>query len=480
MSKNSTRRNFLQTTAALCTTGYLVSGANPNPGWAADFRSNNEQPGVAFIGAGIRFHSYHSREALKFGPCVSICDVDSHQLGRGLQVAIENHRQNDRPITIDAVEDYRAVLDNKDVDVVIIGTVDHWHTKIVIDAMKAGKDVYCEKPVTLTVREGQQILQAQKDSGKIIQVGTQQRTEFDKRFAKAAALMRANRIGNHRLTTVAIGGSPSCDSLPVCEPPSNLNWDMWLGQCPMVPYRAGSKVAHEKGWGAGFPHSRTHRYYRWFYEYSGGKLTDWGAHHMDIALMGHDKLGDEIGLVKIKPLEVTHPVELDKNGMPTLDDRFNTASAFKVELAFADGTKMHVRHNADDLGFGNGVMFAGAASRFLVNRSKLVGRPVEDLESNPLADDSLSELYPYDPMTRDGFGKPGFHMRDFMECAKSGKQPSSDMQSHHRMLNLCHSINVALRLSREVIYDPKTETFVNDEQANSFLQREQRKGYETG
>jgi predicted dehydrogenase len=479
MTLRNNRRNFLKTSAAVCASGYFVSGASPNPGWASDFRSVNEQPGVGFVGCGIRFHNNHVKEALKFGPCAAVCDVDSHQVGRALQVTREIHGRDDRPVTMQGVEDYRAVLDNKDVDVVVIGTVDHWHTKIVIDALRAGKHVYCEKPVTLTIREGQQILKALRDSDRTLQVGTQQRTEFGGNFARAAALRRAGRIGDHKLTTVAIGGSPSSESLPVKDVPGNLNWDMWLGQCPMVPYRASDNLMHDTGWGAGFPVSRTHRYYRWFYEYSGGKLTDWGAHHMDAALMGHDKLGGDIGLVKIDPIEVTHPVEFDKNGMPTVDDRFNTASAFKVVLTFADGMEMHVRHSADDLGFGNGVMFEGTQGRFLVNRAKLVGKPVEDLKANPLPADALSNIYGYDPETREGFGKPGFHMRDFMECAKSGSQPSSDMQSHHRMLNICHAINVALRLNRPVTYDPKTETFGDDEQANGFVERTQRKGYET-
>jgi predicted dehydrogenase len=473
-----TRRGFLQASAATAAGGYFLGSVPSHKTWAADFRSPNEQPGIAFIGNGIRFHTYHGKQALKFGPCIGVCDVDSLQLGRAYQVAIDHHRTQNRPLVIGAHEDYRPLLDNKDVDVVMIGTVDHWHTQIILDALRAGKDVYCEKPVTLTIREGQQILQALEKSDRVLQVGTQQRTEFGKRFAQAVSMMHDGRIGEHKRTTICIGGSRECDALPVCDPPPTLNWEKWLGQCPMVDYRSASEVVDVNGWGAGFPFSRAHRYYRWFYEYSGGKLTDWGAHHVDIAMWALRKMGDDVGPVRIEPVEVTHPVKL-VDGMPTQDDRFNCATKFKVRVSFGDGTELLVRDSAPDLGFENGIMFEGSDGRFLVNRGKIVGRPVEDLAKKPLPDDALRALYSsFDAISAEGFGDEGFHMKNFMECCKSRQQPASDMLSHHRMLNVCHAVNVALRLGREIVYDPKTETFGDDRLANSFVEREQRKGYE--
>ena len=473
MSDRTTRRGFLRTTAA-ASLGAYFSGATTRA-WAADFRSPNEQPGVAFVGTGIRYHTYHGKQALKFGPCIGIADVDAVQLGRAQQVAIDIHREEKRPIVVEGWEDYRHLLDNKDVDVVVIGTVDHWHTKVAIDAMNAGKDVYCEKPLTLTIREGQQILEAQKNTKRVFQVGTQQRTEFSQRFAQAAAMMRDNRVGDVKKVTVCIGGSREAQVLPKVDPPKSLNWERWLGQCPLVDYRAQDEIADKTGWGAGFPFGRAHRYYRWFYEYSGGKLTDWGAHHVDIAMWALNKLGDDIGKITIDPLEVTHPCEF-VDGMPQRDDMFNCATKFKVKCTFADGIEMFVRDVAPDLGFENGIMFEGSKGRFLVNRGKIVGHPVENLKSEPLASDAIGKLYTNDA-TGDGFGEEGYHMKNFMECTKSKKTPASDLQSHHRMLNVCHAVNVALRLGRKVVFDPKTETF-GDEQANSFIEREQRKGYE--
>lgn len=480
MTSRPSRRSFLQTAAATSAAAYFAgSPTTSNSAYAAGFQSVNEQPGIAFIGTGIRFHTYHGQQAMKHGPCIAVCDVDSIQAGRALQVAVDNHREKNRALTIKAHEDYRRVLDNKDVDVVVIGTVDHWHSKIAIDAMRAGKDVYCEKPVTLTIREGQQILKVQKETGRVVQVGTQQRTEFEKRFATAAAMMRENRIGDVKEVNICFGGSRISEVLPKTNPPKSLNWDLWQGQCQPVDYRAENTIRDTTGWGAGFPFGRAHRYYRWFYEYSGGKLTDWGAHHVDIAMWALDRLGDDVGKIEIDPLEVTHPVEFDDKGMPKADDRFNCATEFKVKCTFADGVEMYVRDRADELGFDNGIMFTGKnASRFLVNRGKIVGKPVEQLEEKPLAEDSIAKLYVDDPSAAEGFGKDGYHMTNFMECIKTRKSPASDMQSHHRMLNVCHAINIAMRLNRKVVFDPKTETFGDDTLANSFIAREQRKGYE--
>jgi predicted dehydrogenase len=479
MSHISTRRQFLKRTAAISAGACLgVNGLRTKESFASNFDSPNEQPVVGFIGTGIRYHTYHCKKALKYGPCAGIADVDFIQAGRAQQAAIDVHRAKKRPLNIAVYEDYRHLLDRDDVDVIVIGSVDHWHTKMVIDSLAAGKDVYCEKPLTLTIREGQQIVAALEKSGRVMQVGTQQRTEFQQRFAQAVAMMHDNRVGDVKRVTVCIGGSRESGVLPKKNPPKSLNWEKWLGQAPLVDYRAANEIVDDQGWGAGFPFGRAHRYYRWFYEYSGGKLTDWGAHHVDIAMWALGKLGDDVGPVEINPLEVTHPVEF-KDGYPTRDDQFNCATKFNVKCTFADGIEMYVRDNAPDLGFENGIMFAGSQGRFLVNRGKIVGAPVERLAENPLADNAFTKLYAESstPLL-EGFGSDGYHMKNFMECIKTRKTPASDVQSHNRMLNVCHAINVSLRLGRPVIYDPKTESFGDDRLANSFIAREQRAGYE--
>ena len=462
------RRTFLRSTAC----GYSMFLTKPLRS-APKFNTRlnaNDEPGIGYIGTGIRYHSALN-DAMSFGSGSAIADVDMIQLGRAVQVARTRQRQNNRPITISAHEDYRSVLDNKSVDVVFIASPDHWHTKQAIDAMRAGKDVYCEKPLTLTIEEGEQLEKVMKKTGRILQVGTQQRTQFNQRFAKAAAIVRSNRLGKLKQVTCAIGGSRTCDPLPEVRVPKNLNWDLWQGQAPTQKYRSANKVVDTGGWGAGHPFSRTHRYYRWFYEYSGGKLTDWGAHHLDIALLAIDKLNEDIGKVKIEVISNRHPVEFDDKGMPLSDDRFNCATAFKVKLTFADDTIMFVRDSAQDLGFDNGIMFEGDEGRILVNRGKLVGRPVEDLTQNPLDSDWYFQLF--------GQSAPKSHIAHFFDCVRSRETPISDLKSHNYMLNICHAINISLRLNRNVIYDPAARNFGSYQLANNMIGREQRKGFET-
>ena len=468
MVADFSRRSFLRTSLATAAGAGLYFSSS-SPGQAVESTSPNEQPVVGYIGTGIRFHTALGRGATEFGPCAAIADVDAIQLGRAKQVIFDQHMKHKRPLVVNTHEDYRHVLDNQEIDAVLIATPDHWHSKMCVEAMQAGKDVYCEKPLTLTIHEGAQILDVMKRTGRVLQIGTQQRTEYDRMFAKAAAIMRDNRVGQVKRVTVAIGGSRECPPLPKVNVPKELNWELWCGQTPVVDYRIGELVDTE-GWGAGFPLSRTHRYYRWWYEYSGGKLTDWGAHHVDIAMWALNKLDASIGHVEIEPLMVVHPVPL-KNGMPTQDDRFNAATKFNVRVRFADGLEMYVRHSAqDDLGFENGIMFEGSEGRFLVNRGKLVGKPVELLAESPLPDDYLTRLY--------GQEAPSSHMAHFMDCIKTRRKPISDAESHHRMLAVCHAVNVAMRLNRKLVFDPKSDRFVGDAEANTFVQREQRKGYE--
>ena len=276
MSKALSRRSFLQSSVA--PVAWCIAAPTV---WAQGYGSAIERPVFGFIGAGIRYGQLVN-DAMRFGPAAAICDVDSGQLERGLarhsKVYADKGLSAARPA---AYEDYRRVLDRKDIDVVTIGTPDHWHTKMAIDAMRAGKDVYCEKPLTLTIDEGRAIRRALKDTGRVMQVGAHQRS--GRQFQMACALLRSGRIGKPTRLACAIGGSPTSDSLPVCAPPSELNWNRWLGQTPYVPYCA-SPTLPESGYGSDYPYSRCHVHFRWWYEYGGGKITDWGAHHVDIAM----------------------------------------------------------------------------------------------------------------------------------------------------------------------------------------------------
>ena len=230
-----------------------------------------------------------------------MADVDANVLAEN--VAKVENSQKKKP---DAYKDYRKILDRKDIDAVMIATPDHWHTKIAVEAMLAGKDVYCEKPLTLTIDEGKLIEKIVKQTGRVFQVGTMQRTEIDLRFLKAIALVRDGRIGTVKKVTCGIDRMEASAVIPEVAAPEQLDWDMWLGPAPKVPYRALPELRN--GYGGGVPlYSNCHYSFRNWHEYSGGKLTDWGAHHVDISCWA---LGaTETGPSKITPVDYKLPVE---------------------------------------------------------------------------------------------------------------------------------------------------------------------------
>ena len=460
------RRKFLKSTAAAAaavSVPYIYSGQSVR----ADEQKaaeQNDRPLVGCIGTGSRWHAV-GPNAMQLGDVVAVCDVDSNHAEQGKKKVTEIQSKKGDNRSVDVYEDYRKILDRQDVEIVTIVTPDHWHSKIAIEAMQAGKDVYCEKPLTLTIDEGKKICQVAKETGRVFQVGTQQRSEMGQRFLTAVALAQSGRIGKIQNVAVAIGGSPTSGSIPKAEVPSGLNWERWLGQAPMVDYRY-AKGGH---WGK----SRCHYEFRWWYEYSGGKLTDWGAHHVDIAQWGIGQSGDGQGPARIEPIFAKHPVEF-KNGYPVQDDRYNCATNFHIRATFGDGIVMDIKDShQDELGFDNGILFIGTEGRFLVNRGKLVGTPVDALKDNPLPEDAIAKLYGGNP-------PPGgnAHMMNFFECVKTRKQPVSDVFSHHRALTTCHLANIAIRLNRTLEWDPQSEQILGDDEANAMQAREAREGYE--
>jgi len=257
--------------------------------------------------------------------------------------------------------------------------------------------------------------------------------------------------------TVSIGGGPTSPEIPRVGAPGGLDWNQWLGPAPLADFRhlAGDN-GETKSW------SRCHYEFRWWYEYSGGKLTDWGAHHVDIATWGLGKMNT--GPVSIDPLLSKHPVPFE-DGYPTDDSRYNTATEFLINAGFSDGKEIEIRHDR-----GNGILFEGTEGRISVNRGRLTGKPVEDLEKNPLPDGALEEAYKNRPLVN--------HFRNFFESVVARQEPISDVFSHHRALSTCHLAGIAARLNRRIKWDPKAEQIIDDEQAQSFVSRQPRKGFE--
>jgi predicted dehydrogenase len=453
-----TRRDFLKTSAAMAAAGSVPFWFATETNQAAAFASPNERPVVGCIGTGSQWQGYDGPRALQFFDCAAVCDVDTEHSAKGLALVKKRQPNAGKDVKVAVEGDYRRVLDRKDIDVVTIVTPDHWHTKIAIEAMRAGKDVYCEKPLTLTIDEGKQIIKVLEETKRVFQVGTQQRSEMHLNFLRAVAMIHDGRIGQVKRAICDIGGSPTSQTLDRVPPPKSLNWDMWLGQAPKVDYMA-KQVGKEL-------ETRCHYEFRWWYEYSGGKLTDWGAHHVDIAQWAIGM--DHSGPTTIEPVHFKFPVPF-KNGYPTVDDRYNTATEFQLRCLFPNEAEILI---VDKSPGGNGVTFEGTKGSFHVGRSEksFNGEPVEELKTRPLPSGLITKLYKGK--------KPGHHMGNFAECVKTREQPVSDVYTHHRAITTCHLANISMRLGRSITWDPEAQQIVGDKEGQKWQSREQRKGYE--
>lgn len=458
------RRQFLGSSAATATAASF--GVFTSSSTRGDTSSPNARPRLAVIGCGGQGTGDGNR-ALDHGDIVAVCDVDTAHAERAKTIYTDKLSKPGKQAAINVYDDYRAVIDRPDIDAIVCGTVDHWHVKISAEALKSGKDAYCEKPLTLTIEEGRIISKVVKETGRVLQVGTQQRS--DRRFLQAVAVAHSGRLGKIKKVTVGINHNPYSKPLPEVAPPKTLDWDRWKGPTADVPYRflargkEGQSLVRHLGDG-GIDASNCHKEFRWWLEYSGGKMTDWGAHHVDIAQWIIDQCGPGQGPTTIKPMMVETKVPFDEQGNPTLHDRYNAPHRFTVHAQFPNGALMEITSEGR-----NGILVEGTKGRIFVNRGTIAGKPIEDLPKNPLPGDWLENLYR---------GKLVGHMRNFFDCITSRKQPASDVWSHVAAINTCHLGNIAIRLNRAISWDAKTQTIVGDTVANAMQARPRRHGYE--
>ena len=442
----SSRRRFIKTTA-VATSAIAVS---PTVVAADDSKLR-----LAAIGVGGSRGRYNqggsvARQAAKHANMIAVCDVDLVHC---------KEFNKDFGGQLNEYTDYRVMLEKEKPQVVTIGTPDHWHVPIAIAALQAGADVYCEKPLTLTIDEGKQIRKVVQETGRVFQVGTQQRS--DKRhFLTAIAIVQSGRLGKNVNAYVAIGGGPNEGPFESKKVPDGLDWDMWVGPAPKAEYC-----------------EQRRRMFRWYFDYSGGKMTDWGAHHIDIAQWaiapgetGPIKVNGQGKFPDIVPSDFNWKSYLD--GDATLPNGFNTAVEFHVDLTYQSGQVISVNHHYkrenDNVDFENGILFEGELGRIFVNRGKLEGAPVSALTSADKAEIDAAVL----KLCK---GKrPGNHMRNFFECIEDRSMPISDVWSHHRTMTSCHLCNIALMLGRELQWDPATEQFVDDQQADALMTRKSR------
>ncbi len=415
---NLSRRGFLQHSL-----GAMIAAGLP--AWYAQevlAQQQAAQPGAAgdkLVFGAIGIGSPKSRglhvvrnDLLRAFPsttCVAVCDVDRSHRDRASKM-ISNAKQ---------YEDFRELNDRKDINAVVIATPDHWHALVAIDALRKGKDVYCEKPLSLTVVEGRAIAKVAKETGKVFQVGSQQRS--DKRFRLACELVRNGRIGKIQTVETRIGGNPHSPKIPSVTPPEGLNWDFWLGSTPKVDYRHLRQGNNE--------YTNCHYEFRWFYQWSGGKMTDWGAHHNDIAQWG---LGmDDSGPIAVEA-EGTEP--------PAGIEQYNCHPKFKVTYTYANGAKLICTDAGE-----NGIRFNGEDGKWIfVSRGRIDASDKKLLEE-PLPE-SATRLY-----------VSNSHMGNFLDCIKTRKPTICNPEVGHRSVTVCHLGVIALRSGKKFKWDPATE-----------------------
>ena len=389
-----------------------------------DHAAANERVNLGIIGVGYMMYSSHLPHFVRMPEVkvLAVAEVDATRREAGKRRVGDGYGNTDCA----AYNDYRELLARDDIDAVVCTTPDHWHGIIILDACKAGKDMYCEKPLTNTLREAKAVMDVVKASDTIFQTGSQQRANSHFRFA--CELVRNGRIGKLRRIEVGIGGLPRPCNLPGEDMEPGLDWDRWLGPAPLHDY---SSVLSPRGMHSHFPSWRA------FSEYGGGGITDWGAHHFDIAQWALDM--DESG-----PIEIIPP------------DDFTQSTG--VRFVYKGGVELiH--------GGRSGVTFFGDEGQIFVNREELESKPA-DVIKQPIGDDEI-RLY-----QSPGGGHAG-HRQDWINCVLSRKQPNCPVEIGARTVAVCHLGNIAYLHGKELAgnslrWDPTKWEFVGNDAANQW------------
>ncbi len=430
--KKISRRTFLtQTTTAAITAVsapyFIPSAALGKAGTAAP--SQRLTMGVIGIGGQgmLNLRNFLTCEDVRI---LAVCDVDRNHLLAAKSVVDETYQNQD----CTAYNDFRELLARADIDTVMIATPDHWHALISIAAARAGKDIYCEKPISLTIAEGRAVADTMKRYGTVYQSGTQRRSiesfEFTIRVARSGMLGKLHTIHTY------LGEGPAAGVMPPEPIPDGFDYDMWLGPAPYEPYTP----------------RRCHGTFRFIYDYSGGQLTDLGAHFNDLAQWGNNT-------------DHTGPVEFEGRGEFPRDGLYNTPTRYSVTATYADGVKL-VFH--DERPFA--VRFEGEEGWVYTDDNGNV-----DAEPKSILKTRKAIQYAYVEGIRRGYYEymTGHH-RNFLNCVKSRSQTTSAPEIAHRSTTVCHIGNLCLRLGRRLKWDPQTEQFTNDPQANRMISRAMR------
>lgn len=452
------RRDFIRSTAKGAVATSIMVGGFPTivPASVLGKNAPSNRINIAALGTGRISRSHDMPNVLKYDHAriIAVCDVDSKRVADAKKFVNDFYSKKEGK-TYDGVKtygDYREALQNKDIDAVIISTPDHWHALMAIHAVEAGKDVYMQKPTSLTITEGRAVSNAVHRTGRILQLGTQQRST--PQFHYAVELVRNGRIGELHTVEVGLPGDPAGQEEPEMPIPPNLNYEMWLGSTPYVYYtenRVHPQNSYDRpGW------LRCE-------QFGAGMITGWGQHHIDIAHWGMDT--EYTG-----PIEVWGRAEFPKSGL------WDVHGIFRTEAIYANGVKMIVSNERQ-----KGVKFIGSKGWIHVSRGHYAVTDSDPIEKK----EESKALSASDPkIITSKIGPDELHLYksedqhgNWLECVKTRQQPISPIEIGHRVCTTCLIHHIVMKLGRKVYWDPVRERFKNDDEANKMLSRSQRWPY---
>ncbi|MBT9190147.1 Gfo/Idh/MocA family protein [Zobellia russellii] len=451
------RRKFINRTAL--STAALVGFPSIVPAHVLGKNAPSNKINIGQIGCGRIARSHDIHDTIRFDQAnyLAVCDLDSKRAADAKLLVDGFYQKKTGKAKYDRTkvyEDYREMLLNKDIDAVVISTPDHWHSQPAMEAALAGKDIYLQKPTSLTVREGQQLREVIQKTGAILQVGTQQRAM--PQFRVAAELVRNGRIGKIHTVKIGLPGDPAGPEAPAMPVPSNLNFDMWLGSTPEVPYTEIGVHPQADYSRPGWLRSRN---------YGAGMITGWGQHHYDSAAWG---MNTELS----GPVSVEALAEFPKSGL------WNVHGDFFVKHEYDNGITVYTSG-----GYTNGIRYEGTDGWIFVSRGSYQASATDPVDKEK----SSRALNASDPKILESvIGENEIHLEkiddqhgNWLDCIKTRKAPISPIEKGHKACAICLISDIAMQFDRKLEWDYDKEVFINDNEANAMLRREQRKPYGT-
>jgi predicted dehydrogenase len=430
----ATRRKFLQQTTLASLALAAAPSIIPASALGADgATAPSERITLGVIGTGDHGVNRNIKRFIPELDCqiIAVCDVDTNRRAAAKALIEERYaeRFGSNYKGCDEYHDFRDVIARDDIDAIMNATPDHWHVLPSVLAAKAGKDVMCEKPLSLTLEEGRILSDVIQSTHRVFMTATENRS--DENYHRMITLVRNGRIGKLKSIQLGLPGQPSINPARLVEeaPPKHFDYDFWLGQCPEKPYCEG----------------RCHWNFRWILDYSGGQLTDWGAHMIDLAQWGNDT-------------EYTGPVEVDGSGEFPDTGLYDVAHQFTVRYTYANGVELLVESKNPYIKFiGEDGWIMNDGWRAPLQASK------PSILEEPLGEKDL-RLYTC----------PEGEQRNFLDCIKSRKLTYAPVEIGHRTISIAHIGHISMQLKRKLRWNPDTERFIGDEPANWMLSRPQR------